>query len=333
MKALLRIVLLILIVDPGYVLAQQLPRYSQYIMNEFLINPSLAGFDGRTSLNLTARKEWVGFVKNTPETYSFSAQTRVLKTKFSVHRGVFGENEFKSGSKGRVGLGINIYNDNNAAIHQTGLQFTYAYHIFILNSQLSFGISGSAFQYRISKENAQLKNPEEDPLYGLIGKSTIIPDASFGVNYMTQKYHIGFSIAQMFQSRIKFGSNADFASSNDIRLKRHFYFIGSYRNMFIRNNSWEYEPSFIMRTNQKLNMLADLSIKFIYKREYWFGLSYRTAGDAIVMGGLKINKLYFGYSFDYGFNGITRYTRGSHEFTLSAKFGDTARRYRWLQRY
>ena len=110
-------------------------------MNEFLINPSVAGYDGRTTLNIAARKELLGFSRKTPETYSFSAQTRILKKPFDIKSGFFRKTLFKPSSKGRVGVGISFLNDVNTAIHKTGLQFTYAYHIFILNSQLSFGLS------------------------------------------------------------------------------------------------------------------------------------------------------------------------------------------------
>ncbi len=332
MKTFYRILAIICTINPSIILAQQLPRYSQYIMNEFLINPSVAGVDGRSSFDLSARKEWLGFVSNTPETYSFSAQTRVLKSKFSIKSGLFGGNIFKGGSKGRVGLGFNLYNDNNAAIHRTGAQFTYAYHIFIRNSQLSFGLAGSFYQFRISREDARLKDPD-DRLNSLIGKATVIPDASFGANYMTQKFHIGFSVAQLFQSSFKIGSRDEFIAADDIRLKRHYFLIGSYREKFARKPKWEYEPSFILRTNEKLQILSDISLKFLYDRSYWFGLSYRTSGDAIAMIGIKFNNLYFAYSFDYGFNGITKFTKGSHEICLAIKFGDTARRYRWLERY
>lgn len=314
------------------ILAQQLPKYSQYIMNEFLINPSVAGVDGRTSLDLSARKEWLGFVTNTPETYSFSAQTRLLKSRFTIKSGFFGSNIFKGGSKGRVGLGFNLYSDNNAAIHRTGVQFAYAYHIFIRNSQLSFGLAGSFYQFRISKEEARLKDPD-DRLSNLIGKATVIPDASFGANYMTQKFHVGFSVAQLFQSSLKIGSKDEFIYADDIRLKRHYYLICRYRDRFAGKPKWEYEPSFILRTNERLHILSDISVKLLYDRSYWFGLSYRTSGDVILLAGIKFNNLYFGYSFDYGFNGITKFTKGSHEICLAVKFGDTARRYRWLERY
>lgn len=313
-------------------LAQQLPRYSQYIMNEFLINPAVAGVDGITSLDLSARKEWLGFVSNTPETYSFSAQTRILKSRFSIKSGIFSGSTFKGGSKGRVGLGLNIYSDNNAAIHRTGLQFTYAYHIFVQNSQLSFGLAGSMYQFKISKEYAVLKDPN-DRLNALIGKGTLIPDASIGVNLMAQKYHLGISAAQLFQSSFKIGSNYEFSSSEDIRLKRHYFIIGSYREKFAKKTDWEYEPSFILRTNERLQILSDLSIRFFYNREYWFGMSVRTSGELIALIGMKFSNMYFAYSFDYGFNGITKFSKGSHEITLAAKFGDSARRYRWLERY
>ena len=44
----------------GTAVAQQVPMYSQYIMNGFLVNPSFAGRDGYTTVNLTVREQWVG---------------------------------------------------------------------------------------------------------------------------------------------------------------------------------------------------------------------------------------------------------------------------------
>ena len=63
----------------GNLLAQQLPIYSQYILNGFMINPAMAGHDGYTSFNTTARQQWLGF-KEAPQTYSASWQTRMLAT-------------------------------------------------------------------------------------------------------------------------------------------------------------------------------------------------------------------------------------------------------------
>lgn len=327
--------------------AQQMPRYSQYIMNEFLINPAVAGYDGRASLNISARKELLGFVSNTPETYSFSAQSRILKRPFSIKSGLFGKTSFKPTSKGRVGLGINFMNDVNVAIHRTGFQFAYAYHIFIRNSQLSFGLSASVFQFKVSGEDFIYKDPNDIVIDGLTN-GIIVPDANFGVNFMTRDYHVGISVSQLFKSKIQFGKYTDFNDTNATPFNRHYYILGAYRKAFIRKHKWEMEPSAILRITQLnfkknaggLRYTTDISMKFFYQREYWAGLSFRTSEELmsnnkelILMLGIKINKYYIGYAFDYGLNNLSRYTIGSHEITLSVKFGDSTRRYRWLERY
>jgi type IX secretion system PorP/SprF family membrane protein len=314
------------------VFTQQLPRFSQYYSNEFLINPSVAGFDGRTVLNLAARKQWIGFSDYTPSSYMLSLQGRILKKGYSLRSGA-GGNSMRKANKGRVGLGGIIYHDLNGAIERTGGQFSYAYHIFIRNSQLSFGLTGNVFQYRINQEHAKLKDPGSDPLNGLLGKSTLVPDAGIGINYMTEKYHVGIAVLQVFQSKLKIGNNADYRSSEEIRLLRHYFLLADYRITLPRNSNWEIEPSTIILFNEMLKVQSDLTLKAYYKRQYWFGLSGRTSGDLIVMAGMKFRNYYFGYSYDYGFKGISRYTYGSHEICLTAKFGDTARRYRWLDRY
>ena len=61
--------------------SQQLPVYSQYMMNSYLLNPAVAGHEGYTSLNLVAREQWIG-LKDAPSTYAFSVQTRLLKNSF-----------------------------------------------------------------------------------------------------------------------------------------------------------------------------------------------------------------------------------------------------------
>jgi type IX secretion system PorP/SprF family membrane protein len=313
--------------------SQQLPRFSQYYANEFLINPAVAGYDGRTVFNIGARKQWLGFSENTPSSYIISAQGRLLKTGYSLKTGPGGSKSFRKAGKGRVGLGGIVYHDENGAIARTGAQFSYAYHLFIRNSQLSFGLTGNVFQFRINPELAKLKNPEIDPLNGLIGKSTLVPDAGIGVNFMKSNWHAGFSVLQIFQSRLKIGNSADYQSSEEIRLMRHYSILADYRFSLLSDPNWEIEPSTLIIFNEMLRMQADLTMKAYFKRQYWFGLSGRTSGDIILLAGAKFKNYYFGYSFDYGFKGISRYSLGSHEICFTVKLGDTARKYRWLDRY
>ena len=129
-------------------MTQQLPLYSQYMMNGFLLNPAVAGSDGFTTLNLTAREQWLGF-ENAPKTHSFSFQTRVLKKSYIIKSLSARKKIYRPSTKGRVGLGGYIFNDKNGLVQRTGLQLTYAYHIWLDQTQLSFGLSGSFFQFKL----------------------------------------------------------------------------------------------------------------------------------------------------------------------------------------
>ena len=44
------------------------------------------------------------------------------------------------------------------------------------------------------------------------------------------------------------------------------------------------------------------------------------------MGGIRVDKYYFGYAFDYTFNAIGARTLGSHEIMAAIKFGDNAQK-------
>jgi type IX secretion system PorP/SprF family membrane protein len=324
-------VLLIVICVNG--LAQQAPIYSQYILNEFIINPAAAGIDGMTTANITARKQWIGW-EHAPSTFSASFSTRILKSDRTIQNKPTGPSRIKKGASGRVGLGAAFLDDKNGAVGRLGLNLTYSYHIFIQNAQLSFGLSFLAQQFKIDNDLAKFSqgpNKPDDNLEGLLGKSAYMPDGAFGFNFSTRHYNAGFSVFQILQSPVKFG-NTD-AGFSELKQVRQYNVIGSYNNNFKSNPDWEYEPSLIFRTTENLQTSTDISIRLIYNREYWAGLSFRTSGDFILIMGVKLDRLYFGYSFDYGFSELSRYSYGSHEIMLAIKLGDSARRFRYWERY
>jgi type IX secretion system PorP/SprF family membrane protein len=302
---------------------QQSPIYSQYILNEFLINPAVAGIDGMTTINLSGRKQWLG-LRNTPETYSASISTRILKSPFRISN-----RRYRRGSSGRIGLGASFVNDKNGAINRTSFQFTYAYHIFIQNYQLSFGLKAFGTQFNIDQELITFR--ESDPnVESMLGKSAFIPDAGAGVNFSTPNAQVGFSASHLLESAIKFGDME--VDTDELEHIRNYNLFGFYRTL-MRNRDWTFEQSAILRGNEKLRFSAETSVRFIYQKEYWAGMSVRTSGEIIVLAGIKLNRIYIGYSFDYGFNQLSYRSYGSHEIVMALKLGDSIRRYRWLERY
>lgn len=308
--------------------AQQLPQYSQYMMNKFLINPAVAGSEGYTAFNLTAREQWIGLA-NSPRTYAFSAQTRILKNSF-IARGASIRKKRKAASRsGKVGLGGYIFTDHSGIVSRTGFKLTYAYHITFQRGQLSFGLSGSMYQFRVNKEAIRVYNVNDD-LINNYNNRMFIPDADVGVYYSDPKMFAGLSASQLFSASLKFGQG----SYENFRLLRHYYLIGGYN--FDINDYLILEPSVLLKTSEMWTFQLDLTGKLYIYEDYWAGLSYRTgaqAGAIIVMGGLRVENFYFGYSFDYTLSSIMRHSFGSHEFMIALKLGDNARRYKWLIRY
>lgn len=305
--------------------AQQLPLYSQYMMNRFLINPAVAGSEGYTAFNLTAREQWIG-LKYSPKTHAVSAQTRILRKSF-ISRGASVKRKGSSSSRsGKVGLGGYIFNDQSGLVNRTGLQLTYAYHISFRRGQLSFGLSGSFYQFRLDKDKIILYDPSDD-LINNFNNRLWVPDASVGIYYSDPRMYAGLSVSDLFQASFKFGNEG----YDNFRLLRHYYAIGAYN--FELSEYLMFEPSVLVKASEVWSFQADISAKMYIYEDYWAGLSYRTGGALIFMGGLRVDKFFFGYAFDYTLSSIQRHSYGSHEFMLAVKLGDSARRYKWLIRY
>ncbi|MBU8892409.1 MAG: type IX secretion system membrane protein PorP/SprF [Bacteroidales bacterium] len=302
------------------------PVFSQYMMNQFLINPAFAGSEGFTSFNLTARQQWLGF-EDAPMTQAISGQTRITKTSYVSKSRSVRKNTRKRRPSGKIGLGGYIYNDQNGPIGRTGLEFSYAYHLFVNDGQLSLGMSLSAYQFRVNTSDLETFEGY-DPLIDEARESMFIPDGSIGIYYTYHPFYIGLSAKNLFQASVKFGSDNSFTDYQEVR---NYYLITGYR--YDMDNDFEIEPSILIKTTEAFNLQTDVSVKGYYKRDYWIGFSYRTGNAFITMVGIKVDKLYFGYAFDYSLNDIQRISYGSHEIMIGLKFGDSSGRYRWLNRF
>jgi len=85
--------------------------------------------------------------------------------------------------------------------------------------------------------------------------------------------------------------------------------------------------------SEQLRPQADIGISYSYDNKLWIGTTFRTGSAIIANVGVRRDRLFFGYSVDFSLNSIQRSTFGSHEFIVATRFGDTPRKYRWLDRY
>jgi len=306
---------------------QQLPIYSQYLYNKFLINPAVAGSDGYTSFNLTAREQWVGYY-GAPRTFSFSGQTRILKRSHILKQTSVRRSVYRPKGDGKVGIGGYIFSDKNGLVQRTGFQAAYSYHLWLKNTtQLSMGLAVTGYHFKINEKEINFEDPNEPLLNSDLRRGIFVPDASFGLYLLNAKYSVGFSADQLSQASAKLGSDA----YSKFKMSRQYNIFGSYN--FAKGPYVEFQPSFMFRMSEQFRPQADFGLTYIYNQSLWAGINYRTSKAIIANVGVKYQNLFFGYAFDFTLQEIQQITYGTHEITLAVKFGDNARRYRWLDRY
>src|SRR5438552_16431688 len=64
-------------------IAQQRPHYTQYILNNYILNPALSGIENYTDLKLSARDQWIGF-EGRPQTFYISAHAPIGKKDYKT---------------------------------------------------------------------------------------------------------------------------------------------------------------------------------------------------------------------------------------------------------
>lgn len=269
--------------------AQQLPVYSQYILNNFLLNPAIAGsIEEYSPIRISLRNQWVGF--------DGAPQTQML----SFH-GFLGKG---------VGLGGFIFHDITGPIRHSTIQFSGAYHLPFkhLNSKLSFGLSMALSGYSLKKEELKA-DPDgfADPTIDQGINKTVVPDMSFGVYYSSEDYYAGLSVVQLVQSKLN-------SNSDNLREVRHYFLFAGYD--FWVNDDFTVEPSFLLKGTETSPFQVDVNTKVFYKEDYSLGISYRNKDAVVVMLGVKYKQFYLGYAYDIVLSNIQKYSGGSHEIII-----------------
>jgi len=296
MRRLIYIILFTIIAGSTGLQAQQMPHYTQYMFNDFVVNPAIAGVYDYYQIRTNHRFQWVGLL-DPPMTNSIAF--------YGPH------------AKLPMGYGGYVYNDVTGPTSRTGLTGSYAYNIAVTGDiRLSMGLYASIMQYRI--DGTQL-NPADvsDPSILNLVSTSYLPDAGIGLYLYADQFYVGLSLAQLLNNNIKIFENKDGVN----RLKTHFNLIGAYRYRI--NEDWLFEPSLMIKGTAPKELSFDITARVEWQNMLWGGVSYRY-GDAvgILLGYSFDETLFFGYSYDIGISDIRKYNTGSHEIMIGYRFND-----------
>ncbi len=297
--------MLLMLLLPNFLAAQQQPQYSMFASNPFLFNPASAGMRDELSLDARLRKQWVGALPGAPEERWISAQMPIYMV--------------------RGGLGFSLQQQLIGAEEWLGLQLAYNFQGHFRDSRWALGANLGWQQQGIRGE--MLRTPDgiyEGPTIAHNDHRLLTNNwqnawltAGFGAFWQTGPWEAGVSVQGI--------SLSAFAKQNpQIALKPHFYLYSAYRADWGR--SWTWQPSFLLKSDL-VSWQFDLASSWTWNDNISGGLALRgydrRSLDAVILSaGYRLNEQWrLAYSYDWTLSALRRVSDGSHEFWLQYTFG------------
>ncbi len=283
-----KLIIIALLLISSNINAQQLNMFTQYMIDNYNINPAAAGAYDYMPISLQVRQQWVGF-NEAPRTQQVSTHMNI---------------------KGHHGVGVKIYNDKLGPLSRVSAQGSYAYHVEIdRDYHLSLGLSFMMNQHKLNASSFNLMS-QTDQTLNQAGYTSTNFDADFGAYFYSDEFYVGVSAPQLFQNKYKFSDSLNTLNKQT----RHYYFSGGYK--IEANSDWKVEPAFLMKSTMNAPVQFDLTTRVHYKDMFWGGATWRIKDAVSLMAGMVYEGFVFGYSFDFTTTDIRNYSSGTHEIYL-----------------
>ena len=161
--------------------AQQDAQYNQYIFNELVINPAYAGTKEIINANAFFSKQWVG-VDGSPSTQTVSVDGPASE---------------------KMGLGLQLLNDNIGAQSQQSLFGSYSYKLRINEKyKLSLGLALGASYFSINGSKLTTATPD-DPSIPKTSEKKLLLDAKTGLFFYSERFYAGLSVTDLLANSLK----------------------------------------------------------------------------------------------------------------------------------
>jgi type IX secretion system PorP/SprF family membrane protein len=322
--------------------AQQRPYYTQYIMNNFIINPAVAGIENYWDAKASHRLQWVG-LQDAPVTTYFTIHGPLKKSDYdresatSFHasgQNPRGEAYWKdyTAPEPHAGVGFTIINDKTGPLNRFAMYGTYAYHVGLTSTtSLSGGISAGFTNMSLDASKLNFGSTTVDPAVGSSGViNRIKPDISAGLWLYSKDYFLGIAAQQIIPEQIAFSDNTVYLQNG--KLLPHIFISAGYRMQL--SDDVSFLPSTLIRYVTPLPLGFDLNVKFQYQDLIWLGASYRYQDGFAGMAGINLNRnINIGYSYDVQTSNLNTVSKGTHEiligFLLGNRYGDWCPRNLW----
>lgn len=267
--------------------AQPDPVYSQYMFNQFVINPGYAGVRNSMAAVLVHRTRWTG-ISEAPSTSSFSIQTPLNKKSFA--------------------FGFNTAADRLGPVTNILAGVSTAYHVRLNKAKLSFGLRAGLYGRGINGSKLDFKDVA-DPLYTGARQTSTRPSVDFGMFYYTRKFYVGFAVNHIGTNEFSFSAFPD-ATFN----LRQYATLGI-GYAFELDENVVIKPSMLIKNSDGFDTNVDVNIAALFYKKFWFAISLRSQTNLNFLLDLNVmENLRVGYSYDVFLNSLNKASSGTHEF-------------------
>lgn len=320
--------LFIVFISVSFASAQQRPQYSQYSLNNMLVNPAVAGIENYTDVKLGLRKQWAG-LEGAPETYYTSFNMPIgnedrnrINSKSMIKGGtpkkaapVNRNNKFHK-KRPHHGVGGIVQVDKTGPLTNTGVNLNYAFHLPVTKKVVvALGSTAGINQFTLNRGLVTTMQSNDPALAGN-NLSTTRLDLGFGAWVYGNRFFGGISAMQLLSNER--GLLNKTTELQPAPLEDHFYLTGGYRFFVSRNLTLV--PSVMIKTAQSGAVSPDLNVKAILANRVWTGASYRHQDSFTILAGINISPLLdLGYSYDAITSELRHASSGSHEVVIGIK--------------
>jgi type IX secretion system PorP/SprF family membrane protein len=327
-----KLTLILFIVLPFCALkAQQRPYYTQYILNNFIINPAMAGIENYWDAKLSHRHQWVG-LEGAPVTTYATIQGPLQKSGYARETPVTvhaqGENprgeayyQNYQAAQPHFGLGFTVINDATGPLNNFSASATLAYHVPVgEKTTLSSGISVGMQNMRLDASKLDFGSIQVDPAVAGSGYlNQLKPDISAGVFLYSANYFVGLAAQNIIPQKIGYGK--DTLTLIKGKLIPHLFLQAGYR--YLLTEDINFLPSVTVKYINPVPISVDINAKLQYRDFLWVGASYRPNNGFAAMLGLNINStINIGYAYDFTTTQLNTVSRGTHEILVGFLIGN-----------
>lgn len=296
-KKILLFILLFITVEK-YSYGQQDAMYSQYMFNTLAINPAYAGSRNVISATALYRSQWVG-IKGAPETQTLSVDGATANKK--------------------VGLGLQLFNDQVGVTKNTGIYGSYAYRLRFDRSTLAFGLQAGASRFIGNYGGVNLDEYGSTDAAFAENVSKIMPNFGAGVYFNSDRFYVGVSVPHLINNSL---NNDNAINSNGLVARQYLHFFIATGYVFDLNEDVKLKPSLLFKGVKGSPMQLDINANLWFYDTFSIGAQYRTESDIGAMAEIQISQqLRLGYAYDYSVSKLRNYNSGSHEIMLRYEFG------------